>query len=337
MSPDYEYSVVSQPAALAFNPHPQDASLLFQRMPQELRDKIYAYTFSAARLASGTSCTLGSHRLAHKTGRNVLALLKTCRRAHIEIGDRWISQVLFWYGDSATMLAKLSAVPPEIIPKIRHVLLRTDSVNPTCPFLAGSIGLRLDTFTLLGDRHLHTSVHYATLDLLVREGCGWKELHFLCESRVLGFSPNTLLQDLIVVRPSHRRPQPVHWQEALESRDGAPSRPSVAVFRATDLHLHASNPDTREPFAQAVPEDPEAQESFGKTADATLMAGPAEKFKEMLVVIKRGDGVDYTQRGVQTQRLEDGMNFLRFGTFHAGYNRTAETLEDPDAYGWEWH
>ena len=289
MSSDLNANMASQPAARASIPHSQDTSLLSQRIPQELREEIYSYTFSEARLASDRSEPLSDHRRVYETEPNTLALLKTCRRAKIEIGDRWVSQVQFWY-DSTTMLAKLSAVPREIVPKIRHVRLCLKSANPTCFLLTKSKDLRLDTFTLVSDYFNLGGVHYRMLDLLVRKGCGWKELHFLCSSGSLGFSYDPFLD----AWSSPRSPQPADWQAALEDRDGVSSHPSVTIFRATAGFLHrASNPDTREPFSQAVREDEQSRESFSATEDATLMADYVEE-REILVVVKRGHGVDYT-------------------------------------------
>jgi hypothetical protein len=93
-----------------------------------------------------------------------------------------------------------------------------------------------------------------------------------------------------------RQPQPTEWQKALEQRDGQASNPSVLIYRATISATPGAvlQSDTRKLFTQAFTADQDAR-NFGGVEDAALMR-TEEIGKELLVVVKRGDGVDYAEK-----------------------------------------
>jgi hypothetical protein len=287
---------------------PQNKSRLFQHLPQELRDKIYSHVFLSIRLAYGQRAVDRIDRIRIKPPPNVVAILQTCRRAKQEIGDTWIGQVLFSFEDSKTMLDILTALPAGILSKMRHLRVPGDPLmlsyedDDVYYRLASTLRLvpcrRLDTLTVLGP--LPIEVSNDTLNGLISESCGWKELHYFSHSsEVLGFARFGLLHsDDEVKKYSYwRKPQPAHWQSVLEDRDGALSRPSIAIYRSTVSGRPGSamNANTRERFQQKMPEHIGTWEAFGITEDVGLMAD-GERDKEMIFIIKRGAGVDYEQK-----------------------------------------
>ncbi|RYP02220.1 hypothetical protein DL764_005900 [Monosporascus ibericus] len=281
--------------------------MLFQ-LPQELRNQIYSHVFFSTRLAYGRRAVSQIRRITIKPAPNALAILQTCRQAKEEIGDTWISQILFSFEDPETMLDKLTALPSGILPKIRHLRVLGDTLmlsfgdDDVYYRLASTLallpGLRLDTLTVLGLRA--NDVSYDTLNGLIRESCGWKELRYISHSsEMLGFARLELfhLGDEVRKHRYWRKPQPAHWQSVLEDRDGALSRPSVTIYRSTvsDCPGSVINANTRARFEQKMPQDTVAQEAFGITEDAGLMAD-GERGKEVMIIAKRGSGIDYEQK-----------------------------------------
>ncbi|RYP47748.1 hypothetical protein DL768_006241 [Monosporascus sp. mg162] len=295
-----------QPALAA---DPQGESMFFQRLPQELRDKIYSHVFFSTRVACGQRAVSRIDHIRIKPAPNALAILQTCRRAKKEIGDTWLGQILFSFEDPETMLDKLTALPPGILSKMRHLRVLGDTLmlsyeedDDVYYRLTSTLrllpGLCLDTLTVLGLRTKEVS--YDTLNGLITESSGWKELHYISHSsEVLGFArlEQFHLGDEVEKHRYWRKPQPAHWQSVLEDRDGALSRPSVAIYRSTVSNCPCSviNANTRARFEQKMPEDREAQEAFGIAEDAGLMVD-GERDKEVMIIVKRGSGVDYEQK-----------------------------------------
>jgi hypothetical protein len=93
-----------------------------------------------------------------------------------------------------------------------------------------------------------------------------------------------------------REPQPARWQSDLEERDGASSQPSVTIYRSILLECPGSvlDPNSRARFTQSAPTR-EEREDFGIEEDLGLM-GIGQSGKELMIVAKRGSGVDYEQR-----------------------------------------
>lgn len=279
---------------------PQTGSRLFL-LPQELRDVIYAHLFASTRLSHGERYVTRLACLRIRPAPNGLALLRTCRRARAEIADSWLGMVLFSFEDPETMLDKLTAIPREVLGKVRRVRVTGDTLMLSygdqdvyyrlTSALALLTGLRLDTLTVLGPRMAQVS--YDTLDGLISDSRGWRELQYVCyTSEVLSFKR----MPLSFGDEYRRKPQPSHWQGVLERRDGKGSGAVVEIYRSTlpDSPGSVLRPETRAPFTQEAPRDAAAREDFGLEEDAALMAD-GERDKEVLVVARRGDEVDYGQ------------------------------------------
>jgi len=282
------------------NTDPQAASLLFQRLPQELRDDIYSLLFSCTRLAFGERAITRLQRVRIVPAPNSLALLRTCRRAKEEIGQRWLSQVLFSFEGPESMLDKLAAIPIDVLSMVRYLRVVGNPLVLSWPdddvfFRLSKVlkllpGLRLDKLTVLGTRYEKVSYH--TLDLLIRESSGWKELYYLSHhSTMLAYPRDGWFSDRTDENPYWRRPQPSTWQDALLARDGESSGALVTIYRATGKGPTVMQSRTR--FDQKVADDNDPR-TFGILEDQGLMA-PAEREKEILVIAKRGYGVDYTE------------------------------------------
>ncbi|KAK8218650.1 hypothetical protein IWZ01DRAFT_493574 [Phyllosticta capitalensis] len=279
--------------------HPQEASKLMQ-LPQELRNQIYSELFHSTRMThvSRRSIDPSSH----------LALLRTCKRIHAEVGDSWLKQVEFRFDDSEAMLDTLANIPTDKLALIRHVrvaskALRILAADEGKQYLLHAAlqllpGLQLDRLTVVAGDEM-VEMEYKTLDFLIKYSDGWKELNFLSpDSRLLGYkhAPPTGR-----FRYS-RKPQPSSWQKQLEDLDGSHTNPSVAVYRAMSAGPKSSilDPGQRVPFEQNLAQGQTLHEYVYREDPA--LCSPGELQKEMLVIVKRGKGVDYTQRW-------DGVSF----------------------------
>ncbi|EXK75969.1 hypothetical protein FOQG_19270 [Fusarium oxysporum f. sp. raphani 54005] len=290
-----------------FPADPQKKSRLFQHFPQELRDKIYSHIFLSIRLTYGQRAVDRIDRMKIKP-QSIVVILQTCRRTNQEIGKTWIGQVSFSFENPETMLDVLTALPAGTLSKLRHLrvpgntLMLSYEDDDVYYRLASTLRLlpclRLDTLTVLGTPPIEVS--YDTLNGLISESCGWKELRYISHSsEVLGFARLGLLHsdDEAEKYTYWRKPQPAHWQSVLEGRDGVLSRPSIAIYRSTVSGRPGSamNAKTGERFQQKIPEHIGTLEAFGITEDAGLVAD-GERDKEMIFIIKRGAGVDYEQK-----------------------------------------
>ncbi|KAK4502986.1 hypothetical protein PRZ48_006413 [Zasmidium cellare] len=302
----------------------QAGSKLMQ-LPQEIRDEIYARVFCSTRFAFGKRAIsrIGRNQLVSAHRGRALGLLRSCRRVREEIGDDWLSQVLFHFEDPESMLQKLANVPGRVRGQIRHLRVSglplmlsfedDDVYYRTAQALKLLPGLNLDVLTVLGDRT--PDVSYQTLDMLIRHSNGWKELRFISHnSEILGykddmmyFGPNDPMTDLYL-----RQPQPSGWQHALEQRDGPASKPSVTIFRSKEANRSCAilRPDRRTVFSQAFGAGQDRR-SYGKTKDEALMR-PGEREKEILVIVKRGADIDYCERG--------GPSFLPVGDIREDFS-----------------
>jgi hypothetical protein len=288
----------------------QRESLLFQRVPQEIRNQIYTQLFSSTRFTFGSRWTNCTTRINVKPAPHGLALLRTCRRARLEIADSWLQHVLVSFEDPYTMLDKLSALPIGTLSKIRHMrvsgegFLYTVREEEEVYSLADALrvfpGLCLDQLTVIGIADDVAS--YNTLSHLVSRGVGWKTLRFLSPtSAMLGFPAGwcipSSLDDFLRDWESWRVSQPENWQGALEARDGRDSHPSVIIYRAKEPG-HCGlilQPSECVKFSQKpVQELPGSHPNFvPKDPDVT---SEGEKDKELLAVVKRGAGADCQKR-----------------------------------------
>ncbi|KAK7755205.1 hypothetical protein SLS62_002710 [Diatrype stigma] len=288
----------------------QQSSLFFQRLPPEVRDLVYSYYFHSTRLSHGAIPFSWGRRILVKTAPNSLALLRTCRRTRAEVGDIWLGQVLFNFEDCRTMLDKLTALPEDTLSKIRHLRVRGDALLPSWPGhdynlhyyrLASAFkllpGLQLDTLTVLRGC-CSDAVSYDTLSALIAEGDGWKELRYISHnSTLLGFAsaPDTI-SPLAPKNDYVRKPQPEHWRSVLLQRDGAASKPSVEIYRSTKDREVGSviQRDSQVRYEQKTTESAD-KDSFAAEEDGSLCT-EGESFKELLIVARRGDRVDYREK-----------------------------------------
>ncbi|KAK4209744.1 hypothetical protein QBC37DRAFT_449742 [Rhypophila decipiens] len=288
----------------------QGASPLFKKLPQEMRDKIYDQVFAYTRLSYGEKSPRRLESVRIKPAPHGLALLRTCHRVKYEIGDRWLRQVLFHFEDPLVMLDKLTALPHRLISQVRHVRMRygyiflsSDRPGDEGRWFSYNLlhalklipGLKADVLTVMGFMLLGgTGSQYDMLNILIRGSDGWKELHFLsCSSHLLGYADKWPTGYL-------REPQPAHWQTILNLRDGADSLPSVTIYRSKTAggtpSTRASlmtNPSNWEPFQQT---DTIGNGTYGTVEDANIMSTPNERDKEVLVIARRGKGVDYQEK-----------------------------------------
>ncbi|RYO97630.1 hypothetical protein DL764_007267 [Monosporascus ibericus] len=207
------------------------------------------------------------------------------------------------------MLDVLTTLPAEKLSKIRHLRVHGRKLElgfpggskfRACYGLASALkllpGLRLDTLTVFGDTDYRHS--YETLDELVREGSGWRELRFISPScALLGYANSLpLFMDDTQERRFWWKSQPADWQGALGGRDGETSGPSVTVYRSTQRGRCGSVLDewTRETYEQEVPQDRLSTENFGIWGDKLLLADGGHE-KEMMIVARRGADIDYAE------------------------------------------
>ncbi|KAJ6479673.1 hypothetical protein C8R45DRAFT_1063244 [Mycena sanguinolenta] len=296
-------------------PDRQMGSLFIQKLPLEIRLEIYSHLFFSTRLVCGERALsrIGRQRIA--SAPNALTILRTCRQVHAEIGTIWLHQVLFCFESPEAMLTKLANLPIATRVLVGHVRVSGDPLMlsweeddvyyRTHQVLKLLPGLALDRLIILGSRV--PEVCYETLDKLVHNGAGWKELYYLSHnSTFLGYEHNWFAA---VGDPDEDRylriPQPAGWQRILEKRDGADTGASVTIFRASSRAPCSVllQPATRAAFAQTLPPG-KSLATFGKEEDAAVMA-PGEREKEVLVIVRRGRGVDYAEKE-NSPYLEDG-------------------------------
>ncbi|CAJ2505031.1 Uu.00g124250.m01.CDS01 [Anthostomella pinea] len=196
----------------------------------------------------------------HQPAPNARSLLRTCRRIRAEIGDTWLGQVLFSFEDYQTMLNKLTALPIDSLAKIRH--LRTN----------GDIRwmLRSPDGVLEGRGG---AVGYGTLSGLIAEGDGWKELRYLChDSTMLGFAIPSRYIGTHLETSHSREPQPNE-----RAGHGLGMKEKTRVAYEQKLISHGS----------------QAEEAPYGTKEDKLLSVAGEREKELLVIVRRGRGVDY--------------------------------------------
>lgn len=227
------------------------------------------------------------------------------------------------------MLDKLADIPTALRELIRHVCVRgcqmtivydedDDCGYDTAQALEMLPGFNLDTLTVVGTgAWSHRLEAFYNIDSLIRLSDGWKELHYLADSpEPLAFKVDDYNVGPGLVRTDFcPRPQPADWQDILEQRDGQASHPSVAVYQGAaaatpDAAMPALHPCIHNVFARAQITD-HLQKVF--TRDARFFArledaAPITRealFKYMLLVVRRGVGVDYAEK--------EGSPYLRFG------------------------
>lgn len=294
---------------LIARPETQHQSLFFRLFPQEIRDQIFAHVFQSTRLSFGIKDVATGRKPPFtfvKPSPHSLALISACRRIRNEIGLGWVSMVLFNFLDTWTMSQVLRAVPRYIVRRIRHLRVCNDPWTPRLedqtwfwnllPIFQLLPGLRLDRLTVLG--HQAPEINYLLLNELILYGNGWRELCYMCCNSEI----TTIGQKRIVNADEHdnqsclnTKPQPSHWRALLRERDGEDSKPSITVYRSRSAATRDSNTDMS---SRVV-----VNGSWGHKKDASHNGGRNERKlsrnecrKDIMFVVTRGYGVDYTER-----------------------------------------
>ncbi|KAF3762547.1 hypothetical protein M406DRAFT_357506, partial [Cryphonectria parasitica EP155] len=74
--------------------YPQRQCPFFSQLPQEVREMVFRHLFSMTRISLGVrDLPVQGDRVRIKSDPNALALPRTCRRAHDEIGQTWVRHV----------------------------------------------------------------------------------------------------------------------------------------------------------------------------------------------------------------------------------------------------
>jgi hypothetical protein len=320
------------PIKNANSPANQQVHSNIMHLPQEVRDEIYANLFCYTHFtyANAIEDQREERRFNSSACETGLALLRTCRRVRDEIGVSWLHQALFTFLVPYTLLVKLADIPITVREQIRHVCVSGSDLTvvydedseceyDTTQALKMLPGLQLDTLSVIGTRDWsHKFQAFYNIDSLLRHSDGWKELHFLADSpepldlKVAAYD----VSPLGVKTDCSPRPQPSDWQETLEQRDGQASHPSVTAYLASDTAAPGAampvlHPCIQEAFAQAQTTD-HLQQVFARDAkffvrledDAAPTTREARN-RYMLVVVKRGAGVDYAEK--------EGSPYLPYG------------------------
>jgi hypothetical protein len=143
--------------------------------------------------------------------------------------------------------------------------------------------------------------------------------------------------DMIMALPYRRKLQPTSWNEILLKRDGVEPKSTVTIYRSTQSNVLGGvmQAETREIVDQKII-SPLDLETFGVEEDPQFM-GEGENEKELLVVVKRGRGVDILQHDVapfsnhDIRQWADGMTWQEIRK--AAIDRFYE--ENDDYFGFE--
>lgn len=339
-----------------FNLRPQDpqhSSLFFQKLPPEIRSEIYSQVFYSTRLSfDGRLTTRVPSRDTSMPWRatyayfdlrpapNSLALLRVCRRVSCEIGDSWIGQVLFSFGDTKMMVEKLRTLQPSTLAKLRHMRItggREPKIwieqNPDASTLRGwdgmfklLPGLCLDRLTVLGHYSSGSIVNFAGLSQLIRHSDGWKELYFVAHcSRILEL--HTTGWFLWQSDPPSAPRLSILGPE-LVMRDGPTA--SVSLYRSVHVAENGrmiSKPATREAIS-CRPAWPIGD------AERDAARNPLEVKKEVLVVARRGRGVDCTVKPLPSdiQEIKLASRNKPYDIRHDGV--IVDSYDHVDDYEW---
>lgn len=214
---------------------------------------------------------------------------------------RWIGWTLFNFQSPEALLDVLTELPTTHVATVRHVRVPGRPIMLSLPHdgvyyrLAWILKLvphlQLDTLTVLGGNAISTFggqelVDYTTLDELIEYGTGWRELHYItANSSILSFEKTERSGQTYL-----RRPQPEAWRSVLALRDGPDSEPSVVIYRSHTISETSELEHHKQyTFEQAVA--PPHLGDFGLSEDQFLVS-PSERWKETLVVAKRGRGAN---------------------------------------------
>lgn len=341
--------------SVEFNLRPhdsQDSSLFFRKLPPEIRLEIYSQVFHSTRLSFdgrlttpvAFSDTSMPWRVTYayfdlRPAPNSLALLRVCRKVSGEIGDSWIGQVLFSFGDTKMMLEKLGALQPSTLAMLRHMRItgrdprleikrnnQASTLHGWAEMFKLLPGLCLDRLTVLGHHALGAAVDLASLEELIRHSDGWKELYFVSYSSFILELHTTMWSFWRVDVPS--APRLSTLDPALVMRDGPTA--SVRIYRsihAAENGRMITEPATREAFS-CRPARPIAE------AERDAARDPLELKKEVLVIARRGKGADCTVKPLPSD-IQDIKVFPRRKVYDIRHDGVmVDSYKHVDDYEW---
>ncbi|KAM0815477.1 putative F-box domain-containing protein [Seiridium cardinale] len=302
---------------------------LLDSLPIEVRHEIYSTLFHSTRLSHGRrhggpwdmTVSYPSPLKRIVPPAHSLAILRTCRKIHEEVGDSWLRQITFNFEDKFTMLQKLTPLPQDVVSMIRYLRIRLDMVQygPDCDVVSALQlvpGLRLDRLTVLSDNH-RTFSETSQLLRLLNSGDGWKELSLVTRVSnylvgIAGGDAETGSNDALRVTESR----------FLSTRLG-----TVKVYRATEPDGCVTVPGNQEPFDLRSQEASDMFQLRMTYSTARVLAPQ----KDVMLVARRGDGSDsYKQR-----QLVDGVNvMLSMGTSVHHITSWREVQDDPRFPTW---
>lgn len=308
------------------------------RFPGELRNEIFSWVFSSTRITFGKLSSSRSEikPTINKSNPNSLALLYACRQIHQETQLLWKQCVLFNFQTPEAMLDVLYPLPRSILSQIRHIrsssrpILVSLAHDDEYYTLAWALNLLpdlcLDTLTVLSEKAHKVAGgtlenRYHSMDRFVEHGNGWRELQFIApDSSMLGFASSVLFG-----KRCSRKPQPSDWNERIRKRDGLDSGASVTIYRSTVARSGAiADPRFREAYRQDAHAD---DINFGETEFENLKT-PAERDKEMLIIVKRGKKANISEK---RNPPFDANNDIRAWSG----NRTWDRIRKEDTEGYD--
>ncbi|EHK46103.1 hypothetical protein TRIATDRAFT_177484, partial [Trichoderma atroviride IMI 206040] len=289
----------------------QDGNLLM-RLPPELRDKVYFYLFSSTRFMYGQRFVLDQKytplqfytRVAYlgseilRPPRHGLALLRSCRQVHLEIGSAWLEHVIFCFESPIAMLRRLDRVPLETRSLIRHVRIASDALQ--VPLSSPAEKKVIDgCFKLLLQMNLYTLTVFGPaipcwshedLDLFIKYGRGWKELRYITYTSAFVdiISSN---RGKTITLPSE--PQPAAWQRDLENRDGPNSGASVTIYKSADSKNPLSVMCSTMRAELSYPPTPTTGVDHLNTDGISQSLDLKDDKRGILIVVKRGKNADW--------------------------------------------
>ncbi|KAK3390649.1 hypothetical protein B0H63DRAFT_539054 [Podospora didyma] len=334
---------------------PQDQSTLYH-FPQEIRDEIYSQLFQSMSLLWKDHFADHQRLASVESVPNALALLRTCRRIHVEIGKRWLGMVLAHIPRvTLTKIRQLHVIGDHgLLTPQRLCVSRGDNGEQQQPCvysvsaaLSMLPGLCVDRLTVIAGNRINKKfdhgslpeLRYWAVDQFANSGYGWKELHYYSpDPKMLGYriTNNTYA-------PVYRAAQPRDWAMAMctrEHQELAPTNPAPADKPSVKIFFCDEGGEPPYEYGQFA-----KKKWWDRTAPGTALMADKYSEKQILIVIKRGANADYEVKrrlwshwGIQPRK--EGVNGLtqayddprRFPRNHraemAAWNGNDE-MEDP--------
>ncbi|KAK7980359.1 1-phosphatidylinositol 4-5-bisphosphate phosphodiesterase 1 [Apiospora arundinis] len=282
-------------------PPSEEVGGILYRLPQEMRDEVYAYVFGSTRLWFGAPCR---GLPARRSERHSLALLRVCRRIRAEIGNSWVKYILLHFDAPEIMLQKLLTIPApiDLVRYIRVAGLLGTLPNSRSPlamshqphlfiheFMRVLEGLQLAELTVIANTG-HLTHEYQAVEFLLRTSNGWKRL-------VVWFWASHLLDTNPVASPDwywfayrygledhYRGELPRAFRSVLRHRDGAHTRPMV--------HMIQGDPGDVPSMAIESITNAQLRALYQQRSQTPLSV--LASHRQLVIIAERGRGVGYT-------------------------------------------